>query len=195
MAKAHKSEVGAMLGALPNQQRQLLDALYEQIIVGGSLDLSELAARLGIPYATVYERMERALSELGRQAQRHAAVRDWLRAYALKDRVSGVPQSEFTRERSRLGLYYLLSKSGEDIIRNSAGPLVLHATGTAVPLSDCLASVDSVEGRTRVAEYLNSLPFPHYESAGRDGLLIRIEKDGSRTVGRFVNRQFQAVQC
>jgi hypothetical protein len=178
---------------LPTQQRQLLEALYEQLlIVGGGPNLGDLAMGLGLPYATIYERMGRALSEFAREARRHAAVEDWLRAHHQLGRF---PQREFTSESSRLGLYFHLSEADEEIFLNSAGPLVLQATGTAAPLSDCLASVDSVEGRRRVAEYLNSQPFPHYQSAGRDGLLIRIEEDGSRTVGRFIDRQFQAVQC
>jgi hypothetical protein len=63
------------------------------------------------------------------------------------------------------------------------------------PLSECLASVDTPEGRQRVFDYLNSLPFPHYEAvAGRPGLLLRIDADGTRTVGRFVDREFRAVE-
>jgi len=31
-----------------------------------------------------------------------------------------------------------------------------------VPLSECLASVDSAAGRRGVVEYLASRPFPHY---------------------------------
>ena len=57
------------------------------------------------------------------------------------------------------------------------------------PLSQCLESVDSPEGQQRVADYLKSRPFPHYEAAsGYPGLLMRIGEDGSRTLGRFVNR-------
>jgi hypothetical protein len=49
-------------------------------------------------------------------------------------------------------------------------------------------------GRQRVKEYLKTLPFPHFEAApGHPGLLVRIEADGTRTVGRFVNRIFKAV--
>jgi hypothetical protein len=61
-------------------------------------------------------------------------------------------------------------------------------------LSECLQSVDSDEGRRRVAEYLQSQPFPHYEPApDAAGMLVRIEADGTRTVGRFVDRQFKEV--
>jgi len=75
-----------------------------------------------------------------------------------------------------------------------AQALALRRAGAVKPLSECLESVDSAEGRRRVGEYLQSLPFPHYEPApdGR-GMLVRIEADGTRTVGRFVNRQFKAA--
>jgi hypothetical protein len=62
----------------------------------------------------------------------------------------------------------------------------------AQPLSACLDSVDSPAGRRRVVEFLRTQPYPHYEPApDTPGLLIRIEADGTRTVGRFVNRQFK----
>jgi hypothetical protein len=63
------------------------------------------------------------------------------------------------------------------------------------PLSECLNSVDSTKGRERLRTYLESQPFPHYEAhPNQAGLLIRVDKDGKRTVGRFVSRKFQAVK-
>ena len=73
--------------------------------------------------------------------------------------------------------------------------LALCRKASAYPLSDCLASVDSPEGRSRVADFLRTQPYPHYEShPDKAGWLIRIEANGKRTVGRFVNRQFQQVK-
>ncbi len=70
--------------------------------------------------------------------------------------------------------------------------LALRRAGAVKPLSECLQSVDSDQGRQRVTEYLQSQPFPHYEQAPDvPGMLVRIEADGTRTVGRFVNRQFK----
>ena len=58
-------------------------------------------------------------------------------------------------------------------------------------LSDLLLSVDSPEGRDRVARYLEALPFPHYRPhPSGPGLLERIEQDGTHTVGRFLGREF-----
>jgi hypothetical protein len=72
--------------------------------------------------------------------------------------------------------------------------LALCRNATARPLSECLQSVDTPEGRERVANFLESGPFPHYEPhPDRPGLLVRIDANGSRTVGRFVKRQFQPI--
>ncbi len=71
--------------------------------------------------------------------------------------------------------------------------LALSKAGKAKPLSTCLQSVDAREGRDRLAHYLQSLPYPHYEPAP-GGLLVKIEANGKRTTGRFVNRKFQPVR-
>ena len=73
--------------------------------------------------------------------------------------------------------------------------LALCRAGDARPLSASLDAVDSPEGRRRVADYLQTQPYPHYEPADTPGLLMRITADGKRTLGRFVNRQFQAVKA
>jgi hypothetical protein len=85
-----------------------------------------------------------------------------------------------------------LGRAIEPLIRGETA-LALRQAGDSKPLSECIASVDSSEGRQRVAKYLKSLPFPHYEQADDSGLLVQIEADGKRTLGRFVNRKFQAV--
>lgn len=70
--------------------------------------------------------------------------------------------------------------------------MALCRRGAVQPLSEVLESVDTPGGRKRVAEYLESQPFPHYRPhPDRPGLLERIEEDGTRTVGRFVNREFR----
>jgi len=87
-----------------------------------------------------------------------------------------------------------LGRAVEPILRG-AQAIALRRSGAAVPLSAQLESVDSLPGRQRVAHYLASQPYPHYEVAP-DGqaLLIRIEANGTRTLGRFVNREFVATQ-
>lgn len=60
--------------------------------------------------------------------------------------------------------------------------------------SEILRSVDSTAGRQRLAVFLKRRPYPHFEQADSKGLLLKIDADGKRTLGRFVNRQFQAIE-
>jgi hypothetical protein len=72
--------------------------------------------------------------------------------------------------------------------------LALRRSGSTQSLSALLDSVDSPVGRGRVAAWLQSQPFPHYQPyPDIPGLLVRIDADGSRTAGRFVKRQFIPV--
>jgi len=73
---------------------------------------------------------------------------------------------------------------------SGAQALALRRAGALRPLSACLANVDSPQGRARVAEFIHAQPFPHYEAADERGCLVRIDEDGTRTLGRFVNRRF-----
>jgi hypothetical protein len=87
-----------------------------------------------------------------------------------------------------------LGRAIESLLRGDQ-MLALCRAGKAKPLSACLQSVDSTEGHKRLAEHLKSLPYPHFEPApGSTGLLVRIEANGKRTTGRFVNRKFQPVR-
>lgn len=100
-------------------------------------------------------------------------------------------------ERSIAGQIEFWAQLGRAIepLLDGARALQLRKTGAAVPLSQCLASVDSPKGRRRVARYLDGQPFPHYVPApGKPGLLFRIAKDGKRTLGRFVGREFRAIK-
>jgi hypothetical protein len=73
--------------------------------------------------------------------------------------------------------------------------LALCRQAAARPLSECLKTADSPEGRRRVSSFLENQPFPHYEPHPKKrGLLVRIEADGRQSVGRFVNRKFQTVK-
>lgn len=86
-----------------------------------------------------------------------------------------------------------LGRAVETLLRGDQ-MLALSKAGKAKPLSACLRSVDSQEGRTRLAEHLNSLAYPHYEPAP-GGLLVRIEANGKLTTGRFINRKFQPARA
>jgi DNA-binding CsgD family transcriptional regulator len=61
------------------------------------------------------------------------------------------------------------------------------------PLSELVAGIETSEGRARLKAHLESESFPHFEPhPTRRGVLARIEADGSRSIGRFVNREFVA---
>jgi hypothetical protein len=73
--------------------------------------------------------------------------------------------------------------------------LKLKRQGDARPLSALLSSVDTAAGRKRLARHLENVPFPHFRPApGKRGLVVKIDQDGTRTVGRFVNREFRPAK-
>ncbi len=101
-------------------------------------------------------------------------------------------------ERSIAGQVEFWARMGRAIepLLEGAQALSLCRSAAAQPLSACLNSVDSPAGRRRVSALLREQPFPHYEPhPHRAGLLIRIEANGKRTVGRFVNRRFRPVKA
>jgi hypothetical protein len=88
-----------------------------------------------------------------------------------------------------------LGKSVELLLEGQQA-MALCRNASARPLSEYLESVDSPEGRQRVAAFLESQPFPHYQpDPDRPGLLVRVDATGRRTLGRFVNRQFRPVKA
>lgn len=100
-------------------------------------------------------------------------------------------------ERSIAGQIEFWAKLGRAVepLLQGAQVVALSRSVTARPLSTCLETMDSVEGRSRVAACLREQPFPHYESAPNNpGFLIRTEADGTKTIGRFVNREFQPIK-
>jgi hypothetical protein len=84
-----------------------------------------------------------------------------------------------------------LGRAIEPLLQGSQA-LALSNKAATRPLSACLESVDTPAGKRRVTKYLEAQPYPHYKPApDAPGLLLRIEADGARTLGRFVNREFQ----
>ena len=101
-------------------------------------------------------------------------------------------------ERSIAGQVEFWARLGRsvDLLLEGRQVLAMCRSASARSLSACLGSVDSTEGRERVAGFLESQPFPHYQPhPDRPGLLVRVDADGSRSVGRFVKRQFQPVNA
>jgi hypothetical protein len=62
-------------------------------------------------------------------------------------------------------------------------------------LFELLDTVEKPEGRARAKAYLASLPFPHFEAhPAVQRAYIRIDSDGTRLAGRFVERKFVALE-
>jgi hypothetical protein len=99
-------------------------------------------------------------------------------------------------ERSIAGQVEFWARIGRAVERLLEGDhvIALSRRAAAKPVSQCLQSVDTAQGRKRVRDFLKTQPFPHYEKhPGKSGLLVRIDSRGNRTVGRFVNREFRPL--
>lgn len=87
-----------------------------------------------------------------------------------------------------------LGKSIEPLLRGDRA-LTLQMAGAERSLSQILAEVDTAKGRKKVEALLSQRPYPHYKPVPDNPELVRrIEADGSESVGRFVGREFQAVE-
>ena len=86
-----------------------------------------------------------------------------------------------------------LGRAVESLLRADRA-LALKKHGDARPLSACLKSVNNRAGRARLAAHLAARPYPHFEPAEIPGLLVKIDADGTRTTGRFVNREFRPAK-
>ena len=89
---------------------------------------------------------------------------------------------------ARLGRVMDLLLNGEQVMR-------LCRNSAARPISECLESVDTPEGRKRFKEYMAAKPFPHFEPhPERRRVFVRVDADGRRTLGRFVGREFRPIR-
>jgi hypothetical protein len=86
-----------------------------------------------------------------------------------------------------------LGRAVESLLRVD-NALALKKRGEVLPLSACLKSVSTRAGQTRLTAVLAARPYPHFEPAPTPGLLVKIDKDGTRTTGRFVNREFHPAK-
>lgn len=112
-------------------------------------------------------------------------------ALVLDARIVGEAQ-----ERSIAGQVEFWAKLGRsvELMLDGQQVLTLCRTVGATPLADLVDTVESPVGRARLKAYLDSEPYPHFEAhPERAGLLVRIEENGQRTVGRFVKRVFVPV--
>lgn len=99
-------------------------------------------------------------------------------------------------ERSIAGQVEFWARLGRaiDPVLDGARAMAVSRRGAAIPVAQAVADVADEVGRQRLSQYLGTAPFPHYEAhPERAGMLVRIEADGTRMVGRFVQRVFVPV--
>lgn len=109
-------------------------------------------------------------------------------ALVLDARLAGEVQ-----ERSIAGQVEFWAKLGRSMELLLDGQHVINLCRTvgATPLSELVDVVGTSAGREKLRAHLESEPYPHFEAHPTQvGLLIRIEENGKRTVGRFINREF-----
>ncbi|QDS90120.1 hypothetical protein EC9_43240 [Rosistilla ulvae] len=118
------------------------------------------------------------------------AFRDFVDAELAKPGLNNISEvvAEFSRRVTFLTKHFDVDHLTDDLAAQ------LLALSDAKMAELALDAVDSEAGRDRLARYLNSQPYPHYETDpnNRD-LVIRIEENGSRVLGHFVNEHFVAV--
>jgi hypothetical protein len=107
----------------------------------------------------------------------------------LEVRLEG--QAEARSIASQVEYWLRLGKILDRRLRGHQVARLLHAEQNAL---DGIAFADTAAGRQRAIEFLNAKPFPHYQThETRPDLVVRIDADGKRTTGRFVNRKFERV--
>ncbi|QDU76245.1 hypothetical protein Pan97_32910 [Bremerella volcania] len=99
-------------------------------------------------------------------------------------------------ERSIAGQIEFWARLGKAIepILDGDQVLKLRQSGDQLSLAHILQTVDSPEGRERLKKHLDQIPFPHFEAADQPGYLIRIDEDGTKTTGQFVDGTFVTEQ-
>lgn len=115
-------------------------------------------------------------------------------ALLLEARIAGE-----TMNRSMAGQIEFWAQLGRSIERHMSGKdidmLLKNTQNTLLArLSEALSSVNTPAGRARLQAVLDAEPFPHFRAVPGDRTLMeRIDQDGTRTIGRFVQREFVPV--
>lgn len=97
-------------------------------------------------------------------------------------------------ERSLAGQIEHWARLGRAIEAVIRPPTAVKLKRHASLLRDRFREIGAPAGHARMAALLASGPFPRFEPVpDRPGLLVKIDEDGTRTVGRFVKRVFTPV--
>jgi hypothetical protein len=88
-----------------------------------------------------------------------------------------------------------LGRAVEGVLRSDQ-VLALKRVGDTQLVSKSLEQIGTTQGYERLFRVLQGRPYPHFEAAeGRPGFVVKIDADGTRTVGRFVQRVFTPAHC
>jgi hypothetical protein len=93
----------------------------------------------------------------------------------------------------QIELWAIIGRTVELLLRTD-NALALKKRGQLMSLSDCLNSINTSVGKVRLAMALHARPYPHFEPATIPGLFVKVDEDGTRTTGRFVNREFRLAK-
>lgn len=99
-------------------------------------------------------------------------------------------------ERSMAGQIAFWASLGRSLepMLNGDMVLALKKREATRPLDDCLADLDGEDARHRLREVLASRPYPHFEPHPKKAeWVVRINEDGTRIPGHFVEGTFQPV--
>jgi len=108
----------------------------------------------------------------------------------VEDNGIGIPKPAQAKLFQR---FYRVKMRGTENIEGTG--LGLSLVKAVVEQHQGTIEVDSDEGRRRLAAHLASRPYPHFEpSVERPGLIVEVDEDGTRTLGRFVNRTFRPAR-
>jgi hypothetical protein len=114
-------------------------------------------------------------------------------ALLLEARIAGE-----TMNRSMAGQIEFWAQLGRSIERLMNGRDIHHIRANTPPprLSEVMASIGTPAGRARLQAVLDAKPFPHFRAVPGDRTLMeRIDEDGTRTIGRFIQRAFVPVKA
>ncbi len=133
---------------------------------------------------------ELSFSALEEQDAISQAFRNFVHAKFAKPGPNNISEvvAEFSRRVTFLTKHFGVDRLTDDLASQIPG------LSDAKMAELALDAVDSDEGRDRLLRYLKAQPYPHYEPdpTNRD-LVVRIEENGSRVSGHFVNENFVAV--
>ena len=113
-------------------------------------------------------------------------------ALLLEARITGE-----TMNRSMAGQIEFWAQLGRSIEHLLNGKDVHRLRAAAPPpqLSEVLAAVNTPAGRARLQAVLEAEPFPHFRPIpGEHRLFERIDEDGTKTIGRVIDREFIPVR-